>query len=322
MKFTEKQLQAFAAPLSDTEADRCKNAIRMIRDAMQTIGYTDDGKEIRQFEADTWAFALDLRTSSSGKKITLLVQGSYANNTNIRSQSDVDVAVILESTFIPIYRAGITAKDYHFADSSFSVQELKDEVERALNEKFKSGIERHDKSIKVSGNSYRVDADVVPAYRNRDYSNDFRIDPNNYIGGIEIRPDSGGRIINYPEQHIRNGRKKNLDTNHAYKKSVRIIKNIKEIMIQNSITSASDVCSFQLESLLWNIPNDRYNEFNSLRFVFNETLKYLINDINSLNKYMEANGVKKLFSDTNLVEKYKRFINDIKSFYEYDINEN
>ena len=77
-------------------------------------------------------------------------------------------------------------------------------MENALNQHFGyHGVERHAKSIKVPGNTYRVDADVVPAYRYRDYSNDWNNNPENYVGGIEIRPDSGGRIINYPEQHIR-----------------------------------------------------------------------------------------------------------------------
>ena len=50
----------------------------------------------------------------TGRKITLLVQGSYANKTNIPSESDVDVAVILESTFITKYRLGVSDENYNF----------------------------------------------------------------------------------------------------------------------------------------------------------------------------------------------------------------
>ena len=75
---------------------------------MKMVGYSDGDKEIRTIESDTYAFALDLNTKSGDKKIILLVQGSYANKTNITSQSDVDVAVILESTFMPEYRANVT----------------------------------------------------------------------------------------------------------------------------------------------------------------------------------------------------------------------
>jgi hypothetical protein len=206
LKFTEKQLQTFAAPLSAIEEERCKNAIRMIRDAMKLVGYSDNNMEIYSFETDTLAYALDLH-GSMGKKIVLLVQGSYANNTNIRTQSDVDIAVILESTFIPEYKANVTKKDYNFSEPTFTVQSLKDEIEQALKQKFNGeGVERKDKSIKIHGNTYRVDSDVVAAYRFRDYRGDDRFDADNYVGGIEILPDSGGKIINYPEQHIKNGR--------------------------------------------------------------------------------------------------------------------
>jgi hypothetical protein len=34
MKFKEEDLKSFAAPLSDTEDQKCKNAIGMVRDAL------------------------------------------------------------------------------------------------------------------------------------------------------------------------------------------------------------------------------------------------------------------------------------------------
>ena len=153
-----------ASPISQTEDEKCKNAIKMVRDAMKKLNYTDDGKDFRSFFSDSYSYALDLRQIHSDKKITLLVQGSYANKTNIPSESDVDVAVILESSFTTTYRKGVMRENYGFGEGTFFVEELKDEVEKALNEHFGyTGVTRHDKSIKVSGNTYRVDADVVPA---------------------------------------------------------------------------------------------------------------------------------------------------------------
>lgn len=71
--------------------------------------------------------------NSSGRNIVLLVQGSYANKTNISNESDVDLAVILESTFITEYRPGISRENYGFTAGTYTALELKDEVERALN---------------------------------------------------------------------------------------------------------------------------------------------------------------------------------------------
>lgn len=40
--------------------------------------------------------------------------------------------------------------------------------------------------LKINGNTYRKDTDVVPAMRYRDYSKDERFNPNNFTGGIRI----------------------------------------------------------------------------------------------------------------------------------------
>lgn len=312
-----------ASPISQSEDEKCRNAIRMVRDAMKKLDYTDDEKEIRSYMADSYAYALDLRQRYTGKKITLLVQGSYANRTNISTESDVDVAVILESTFIPKFRNGVTDSDYGFSDGTFSVYELKDEVQDALNQHFRGQrVVRHDKCIKVTGNTYRVDADVVPAYRYRDYSDDYLCDNGNYVGGIEIRPDSGGKILNYPEQHIRLGIAKNKVTKYNFKKCVRIIKNMKEKMKEDGYEVSSKISSFGLESLLWNVEVSAYTKYSSiLRYTFGEVISFLKNDFANFGTYVEINGIKSLFPDKKTQNIYQEFIDDLYNFYKYDIQE-
>lgn len=60
MKYTEKQLRRMASPISQSEDEKCKNAIRMVRDAMKNLNYTDDGKEIRSYVADTYSYVLSI----------------------------------------------------------------------------------------------------------------------------------------------------------------------------------------------------------------------------------------------------------------------
>ena len=321
MKFTKQQVDKMASPISQTEEEKCKNAIRMVRDAMKKLNYTDDGKDIRSFAADSYSYALDLRQMGSNNKITLLVQGSYANKTNIQSESDVDVAVILESTFTAKYRNGVAREDYGFTEGTFSAESLKDEVEKALNQHFGyKGVTRHDKCIKVSGNTYRVDADVVPAYRYRDYSEDFRLDANNYEGGIEIRPDSGGSIINYPEQHIKLGIEKNKLTRYNYKRCVRVAKNLREEMANHGYQIPEPISSFGIESLIWNVENDIFTKYVSvLLYTFDEVLNFLVRNFNSFSNYKEANGIKPLFPDSRNLNAYQKFITDMNNFFEYDI---
>lgn len=94
MKFTENQLKLYAAPLSETENQKCLNAIGMVRDALKNLGFTDDGKDIRKMYDDTYAYSLEMRSNVGARKVRLFIQGSYANNTNVRTQSDVDIAVV------------------------------------------------------------------------------------------------------------------------------------------------------------------------------------------------------------------------------------
>ena len=261
MKFTESMLMNYSQPLSATEDGQCKNAIRMVADALKTLGFTDDNAAITPLYTDTFAYSLQMRRSSDSRNIKLFVQGSYANNTNVRTESDVDVAVIQEETFLPEYRKDSvypqSGADYGFTPAPAAAKTFKDEVQEALKCKFGTDVERKNKSIKVHGNTYRKDADTVPCRRYRDYRQDYRRDASNFVGGVVIYPDNGGMIINYPEQHIANGRKKNSDTNHHYKKMVRIMKKMRYLMEDSYITAyssaAKNVSSFMLESLLWNI---------------------------------------------------------------------
>lgn len=56
MKYTEKQISKMASPISQSEDEKCKNAIRMVRDAMKRLNYTDDGKDIRSYMAESYSY--------------------------------------------------------------------------------------------------------------------------------------------------------------------------------------------------------------------------------------------------------------------------
>ena len=69
MKFTESMLEQYAAPLSATEDQHCKNAIAMVRDALKPLGFTDDGKDIRTLYSDTYAYSLEMRSLSGNRRV-------------------------------------------------------------------------------------------------------------------------------------------------------------------------------------------------------------------------------------------------------------
>lgn len=328
MKFTETMLENYSQPLSATEDQHCKNAIRLVSDALKHLGFTDDGKEISLLYPDTYAYSLQLRTAGGSRRIKLFVQGSYANNTNVRTQSDVDIAVIQEEVFKTEYRpAGSyypqSDADYGFHTVPTPPKTFKDEVQECLEAKFGTDVERKNKSIKVHGNTYRKDADTVPCMRYRDYRGDYSRNEANYVGGIVITPDYGPRIINYPEQHIANGRKKNIETNHHYKKMVRIMKKMRYLM-EDSISYsavAKGVSSFMLESLLWNIDDKWYLDNCGVYrkvFVFQQMISHLLSTKSSFTSYKEANGIKPLCEDNEAYIKLCAFVDALSQFYDYE----
>ena len=114
------------------------------------------------------------------------------------------------------------------------------------------------------------------------------------------------------------GQFKNTDTNFFYKKMVRIMKKLKCLMVDNDVKSASEISSFVLESLLWNIPNYKYTSDDSYLEKFQGIINFIIYiSFNELDSYKEANGIKELCKDEDSKQKLIDFVKDLEKFYEY-----
>lgn len=319
MKFTEERLKLYAAPLSDSENDKCLHAIKAIRDALKKLGYYTDSDDVVPIEKDTYSYAVRLKKYSSNEEIEIFIQGSYANNTCVRGESDVDIAVVRRdiyefawgssfSPYLPSFKHNVEAAIF------------KNTVEKALKDYFTSlFVHRKNKSIKVDGNAYRKQADTVPAFGMHHIYNSDKNDYSSYNEGITIYADDGQVINNFPKQHIANGREKNIATNHYYKKMVRIAKKIRYVMEDYGYSGASKISSFGVESLLWNIPNDVYKKYSIYRYAFDEIVNYLHNNKYCLIFYKEANGIKDLCPDSTARQQYSQFIDELYRFYDYDI---
>lgn len=330
MKFSEKYMRQLSAPLSNTAEAKCKEALENVSAALRNVGYSHTtGGEVRLLYENSQSFSMEMRNEYAGRTLRIFTQGSYANDTNIAKTSDVDVAVVLESAFAmkdPEIFLGLNESHdqirtrYNFSASDDTAMKLKDDVENALQRYFGANmIQRKNKSVKVKGNSTRTDCDSVPAIRNRDYSKDIYTNEKNYIGGIQIHADDGEIIVNYPEQHIQNGITKNKETSYNFKKCVRAIKNIRELMKENGYLVSDDISSFGLESLIWNVHDKHFNEYPTvLWYVFLKVTQYLSENTNSFSNYYEANGIKKLFTSEEIKSEYIKFIKDLSGFYEHE----
>lgn len=162
--------------------------------------------------------------------------------------------------------------------------------------------------------------DIVLSLRYRDYSNDYYCNPKNFIGGVLIRTNKEELIINYPEQSRLNSIQKNKATAYYYKKIVRILKNIKNDMIENGVVGADNVSSYGLECMIYNVPNEVFNSYYecySLKKITYNVVEYLCNNTYLYQYFKETNGILKIFDNSNNnKQSYELLLLKIKTYLE------
>ena len=242
----EAQLRLWAQPPGATEREKMENAESQIREAIRRS------------------------TKLGAHTIEVFAQGSYRNRTNVPRESDVDVCVVCKDTFglewrtnqgTPIGDPALIAamrRDLDISDATYAYSEYKDDVEQALVERFgRAAVKRCDKAFDVHETSTRVDSDVLAAFAHRRYSraSDGTI---SLQEGTKFYPDSGGEVINFPQQQYDNGVAKNATTGERYKAMVRALKNLRNEMDDNRIEAAKPIPSFLIECLVYNVPDGKF----------------------------------------------------------------
>lgn len=279
MRDWEKQFSQWASPPGVTEEQRCENAEKAIREAIQSSD------------------------ALKSRDIKVFTMGSYKNNTNVRQESDVDVGVVCYDVFFPQYPEGTTHETFGNVDGDYAYTTFKNEVGQALASRFGSThVTRGNKAFDVHENTYRVDADVVPFFEHRRYSSN-----GSFLSGVELRPDNGTpmKVINWPEQHYSNGVTKNNATGRRYKAVVRIIKCLCNEMSDAKITAAVDTPGFLIECLVWNVPNTRFGH-STLTNDVRDTLAFLFNNTRAdaeCSEWGEVSELKYLFRS---IQKWNR----------------
>jgi predicted nucleotidyltransferase len=228
----EDKFKQWSKPPSDTEQQRCDNAVNAVKNAIKS------SEKLKE------------------RDIRIILQGSYQNNTNVRRESDVDIGVICYDVFFPDYPGGTTKETFSNNDGDYDYADYKKDIEEALVSYFgKASVKRGNKAFDIKETSYKVEADVVPFMEHRRYSKDGK-----FISGVELRPDNGKpfRVINWPEQHYENGVRKNNETNKRFKNLVRIFKSLCNEMTDNAINEAKNIPGFLIECLVWNVPNEYF----------------------------------------------------------------
>lgn len=190
----EEKLTGWTGPSSSTEQEKQDRTERMIRQAINS------------------------HTPFNSCSLKIYAKGSYANNTNVRSDSDVDIAVectdvlYWEESEKGIYTPGSAYKGI------WTPEKFRSELISAMRATFPGQIDTSGSTaIQINSGSARVDADVVPCFSFQYHMiNETR-------DGTKIFKTDGSSIVNYPAQQMANGIAKNNRTGYAYKKGVRIL---------------------------------------------------------------------------------------------------
>lgn len=266
-------LSAWIKPSSDNEKDQQDRAERMIADAIKAHP----------------AFA--------GTSIRVYAKGSYANNTNVRRDSDVDIVV--ENT-------GCFYYDFFDCDAppsgtippytgDWTPERWRREVTTAIVNCFgRTDVDTSGSvALVVSEKSgSRPSADVVPSFTYRRYD---RTDRSVCHEGSRVFKKSGGYIDNWPQQQLDNGRGKNTATSRRYKNYARALKNAENVLVKAGDMKAKP--SYLMECLAWNVPNTTLTS-GDLDAGFRATLVWLwqhLNDQYVYEEWIEPNGLKYLF---------------------------
>jgi hypothetical protein len=269
----ETRFAEWASPPAPTEQEKCERAVRAVKTA------------------------IDASPALSIRNVRVFVQGSYRNRTNVRAESDVDVCVCCSDSMFCDVPPGATRTQFGIDSSPirYPFDQFRREVGAALVAKFgTTSVRAGRKAFDIHENTYRISADAVPSF---DYFS-YRFGAPPVVGTAFV--SEGKRIINYPEQHYTNGVSKNDETAKRFKAVARIIKRLRyEMLTAGSYPSAAKVQSYELESLVWNVPSPLFRISSDLRADVQSALIHAWNGLETdetCAAWTEVNGIKPLFN--------------------------
>ncbi len=203
------------------------------------------------------------------------LQGSYANTTNIRGESDVDIVIECTSIFFHSIENVADKQFLGFIPGSHSFDDFRNEVIDALVSYYGSDYVDPSgaNSIKVlpSETNNRLYADVVVCASYKYY-----IERQIRAEGITFwNRKTNQQITNYPKLHKANGANKNSNAYYNYKKTVRMFKNARRYMIDGDAELRKKFPSYFVESLFYNVPDNKFYG-SSWQQIFCSVLTYLI----------------------------------------------
>lgn len=252
---------------------------------------------------DTYAAvkkALDDKAAPFADKFPdVFLQGSYANDTNVARDSDVDVVACTGAIFA--HDANTLATDQyqaferaHPGNATYSYGQYKQDVAKWLTQQFGAGVRVGRKAILIPAAQNRRDCDVLPAIEYRYYYRFQSLTDQSHAKGICFYLPDGTQIINFPKQHSDNCTVKHQATNSWFKRTVRVYKNMRNYMVDQNLLRDGVAPSYFIEGLLYNVPNEKFGGAFDSTFV--ETFNFAHSADRS--QFRCANGIHMLLGNS------------------------
>jgi hypothetical protein len=229
----------------------------------------------------------------------IVVQGSYANKTNIRAHSDVDLVVQMKLPFEeqvkdldPVERSRFDAK---YENAAIGWREFRQDVLSGLRKSYFVTVGNKCIDIQDWDSLLRIPADIVPAIEYRRYRSFSSGGAETFDEGIYFKDRSGEVVISFPKQHLRNGDRKDADTGGRFKQVVRAVKNARlHLMDVKADDRARVLSSYFIECLLYNVPDDEYRQ-PTLQAAYGRSLSWLASNLALAREFICQNGLVDLF---------------------------
>lgn len=137
-----------------------------------------------------------------------------------------------------------------------------------------------------------------------------------YAEGICFWRADGTQIINYPKLHSANCTTKHQDTDLWFKPSVRILKNMRNKMVEQKIIKDGLAPSYFLEGVLYNVPKEKFGK--SYQDTIADSLNWVLEQ-QDRSQFVCANEQHYLLREHSPVtwreEECKQFLEAAKSFW-------
>ncbi|MWA35488.1 hypothetical protein [Burkholderia pseudomallei] len=251
--------------------------------------------------------AISSNTWLQQEHVRILPQGSYYNNTNVRTEADIDLRAL--HPLVRIEYAANVLQDCAWAALGYShygltfdqvFNRIRAELTADLTRRFgQQNVVAGQKALRIKGiTGSRAEVDVVPAIRFHQVLWQANVSRYLTVEGVAILARDGRWTLNFPEQHHVNGIDKRTRTSHRFKRIVRIFKRLRSDLEERGLLTVT-VPSFLVECLVYLVEDEYFliesdDQYGRVRRIAHR-LQALLANSQAVAQMTEINGIKLLF---------------------------